>query len=182
MKLIGITGKARSGKDTAARHLVMNHEFVRLAFADPLKLAAQEIFGLTAEQTWSDELKEIVIQRWGMAPRKMFQLLGTECVKPFFGEDMWIKRLDMNYEILKDSDNVVVTDVRFDPEADYIRSKGGIIVEVRRGTGLAGEAGGHVSERGLSKPADLVIENYGTLEDLHDAVDDTIALIDSMSY
>lgn len=176
MNLIGITGKARSGKDTVARHLVMNHDFVRLAFADPLKQAAQEIFGLTAEQTWSDDLKEVMIPRWGMTPRKIFQLLGTECMKPFFGEDMWIKRLDINYDILKDSDNVVVTDVRFDPEADYIRSKGGIIVEVRRGDGLAGEAGSHASERGLRLPPDMIIDNFGTIEDLHDAVDGLITM------
>lgn len=170
MKLIGITGKARSGKDTAARHLVMDHDFVRLAFADPLKMAAQEMFGLTAEQTWADELKEIVIERWGKTPRQIFQLLGTECVKPFFGEDFWVKRLDLNYQVLKDSDNVVITDVRFDSEASYLRSMGGVIVEIRRGVQSVGIAG-HASERGLSLPADIVIENNGSIEDLFDALD-----------
>ena len=37
MKLIGITCKARSGKDTIARHLWAQHAFTRIAFADPLK-------------------------------------------------------------------------------------------------------------------------------------------------
>jgi dephospho-CoA kinase len=58
MKLIGITGKARSGKDTIARHLWAQHAFTRIAFADPLKLAAQSIFGLTHDQTWNDDLKK----------------------------------------------------------------------------------------------------------------------------
>ena len=51
--LIGITGKAGVGKDTVAEHLWHKHSFVRIGLADPLKRAAQEIFGLTDEQTWS---------------------------------------------------------------------------------------------------------------------------------
>lgn len=125
MKLIGITGKARSGKDTAAKILCLNHGFVRMAFADPLKMAAQQMFGLTHAQTWDDRLKEVVIERWGKTPRQIFQLLGTECVKPFFGEDMWVRRLDLNYQVLKDSDNVVITDVRFDAEHSYLKQRGG---------------------------------------------------------
>ncbi len=37
MKVIGLTGAKRSGKDTVANYLVEHHGFVRLAFADTLK-------------------------------------------------------------------------------------------------------------------------------------------------
>ena len=48
-------------------------------------------------------------------------------------------------------------------------SLGGIIIEVRRGqAGLSGSAAAHVSESGLSLPADYVIENEGTLEELYE--------------
>ena len=69
----------------------------------------------------------------------------------------------------KHTDDIIVPDVRFDNEAEALRSLGGIIIEVRRGqAGLSGSAGAHVSESGLSLPADYVIENEGTLEELHE--------------
>ena len=166
MKLIGITGKARSGKDTIAQMLFAQHAFTRIAFADPLKLAAQQMFGLSTEQTWGDHKKEEVIPYWGMSPRQMFQLLGNEAVKPVFGADIWIKRWSMSYATLKDTDDIIVPDVRFDHEASHIRSLGGVIVEVLRGPGLVGSTGDHVSERGLSTLPEYTIDNNGTLEDL----------------
>ena len=56
MKLIGITGKARSGKDAIAKFAWSQYGFTRIAFADAVKLSAQAKFGLTAAQTWDDEL------------------------------------------------------------------------------------------------------------------------------
>ena len=52
MKLLGICGKAGSGKDTAAAYLIEKHGFVKLAFADPLKRFAKGVFGFTSEQLW----------------------------------------------------------------------------------------------------------------------------------
>lgn len=167
MKLIGICGKARSGKDTIAKYLWNQHAFTRIAFADPVKLAAQKIFGLTDAQTWNDDLKEVEIPYWGMSPRRMFQLVGTEGGRDIFGYDLWIKRFILSYSMFKHTDDVVVPDVRFDNEAETIRELGGIIIEVRRGQGLAGEAAQHKSEAGLSLPPDNVITNEGTLAELY---------------
>ena len=169
MKLIGITGKARSGKDAIAKFAWSQYGFTRIAFADPVKMAAQAKFGLTAEQTWRDDLKEVVIPHWGMTPRQIFQMEGTEAGRNIFGGDIWIKRFMLSYNLLKDTDDIIVPDVRFDNEAEALRSLGGIIIEVRRGqAGLSGSAGAHVSESGLSLPADYVIENESTLEELHE--------------
>lgn len=171
MKLIGITGKARSGKDTIAKHLFTQYGFTRIAFADPLKLAAQQMFGLTREQTWNDDLKEQIIPFWGKSPRQIFQLLGTEASKPVFGDDIWVKRWQLTYTMFCNTDHVVVPDVRVDIEADALRALGGVIIEVRRGTGLVGSTGNHVSERGLSTLPEFVIDNSGSIEDLHRQVE-----------
>ena len=169
MKLIGITGKARLGKDCAAKFLWAQYGFTRIAFADPVKMAAQAKFGLTTEQTWSDELKEVVIPHWNMTPRQMFQMEGTEAGRNVFGGDLWIKRFMLSYNLLKHTDDIIVPDVRFDNEYSSLKSLSGIIIEVRRDVaGLSGSAGAHVSESGLSLPADYVIENNGTLEELHE--------------
>lgn len=165
IKLIGITGKARSGKDTLAKLLWNHHDYVRIAFADPLKCAAQTIFGLTEDQTWNDELKEVVIPRWKLTPRQIFQRLGTESVRDVFGPHVWTERWLLSYEQVMNTDNVVIPDVRFENEAKMIRELGGIIIEVRRGDGLAGAEGAHASEAGGIE-ADYVIDNNGTLETL----------------
>ena len=135
MRLIGITGKARSGKDAIAKFAWSQYGFTRIAFADAVKLSAQAKFGLTAAQTWGDELKEIVIPHWNMTPRQMFQMEGTEAGRNVFGGDLWIKRFMLSYNLLKDTDDIIVPDVRFDNEAEALRSLGGIIIEVRRGQG-----------------------------------------------
>lgn len=172
MKLIGIAGKARSGKDTIAKHLWAEHEFTRIAFADPLKAAAKSIFGLTDAQTWGDTLKEVVIPYWGMSPRQMFQLLGTEAVKGTFGPDTWVKRWAINYNLLKDTDHIVVPDVRTDLEAQAILNLGGVIISVHRDVGgLSGEPALHSSEGGLLDPADFTVLNNGTLAWLHEQID-----------
>lgn len=50
--IIGICGLAGSGKSTAADFLVRNHGFVSLAFADPLKRIARDVYDFTDEQLW----------------------------------------------------------------------------------------------------------------------------------
>jgi len=171
MKLIGITGKARSGKDNIAKYLYENYGFTRIAFADPVKMAAQQIFGLSHAQTWDDRLKEVEIPYWGMSPRQMFQKLGTEATHPIFGSDVWMKRWFMAYDVLKDTDHVVVPDVRYDLEAQGIINLGGMIIEVQRGEGLDGEEGKHMSERGLTINPDLIVRNNTSLDNLYASID-----------
>ena len=169
-KLIGIAAKARSGKDTVATYLWERHAFTRIAFADPMKMAAQAMFGLTSEVTWQDDMKETVIPYWGMSPRQIFQLLGTECVKPHFGNDIWIKRFMLTYSVVAETDDVIIPDVRFTAEADFIRAKGGRIIHLIRGDAPAVNA--HVSEAGVPfVEGDIVLFNNGTLEDLYSMVD-----------
>lgn len=176
--LIGIHGKARSGKDLAAKHLVNRHGFVRNAFADPLKMAAQQMFMLTDEQTWSDELKEVVIPYWEMSPREMFQKVGTEGGRMLFGEDIWLKRWRYHYDTFKGVMNYVVPDVRFENEAQYIRDLGGTVIHiVRDGTEekLLGATKKHASEAGVTPHIDdFVLDNNSTKQELFDRLDRVI--------
>lgn len=50
--LIGISGVACSGKDTAANFLVDEFGFVSISFADPIKRACAEIFDWDEETLW----------------------------------------------------------------------------------------------------------------------------------
>lgn len=50
--IVGLAGLAGSGKDTVADILVKNFGFVKVAFADPLKRIAKEVYDFTDEQLW----------------------------------------------------------------------------------------------------------------------------------
>lgn len=173
-KILGITGKARSGKDTIATYLWQHYGFTRMAFADPVKMAAQQIFGLSHDQVWSDELKEVEIPFWGMSPRRMFQLLGTEAGRNVFGGDLWIKRLAIGLSQLPE-DDIVIPDVRFNDEADFVRANGGTIVHLHRPEGPIIKHSGHASEAGVAvKETDYILNNTKDLATLYGEVDNMI--------
>lgn len=179
MKLIGLTGKAHSGKDTVATYLWTRYAYTRVAFGDPLKAAAQEMFALTDDQTWNPEFKEVVIPYWGMSPRTMFQLLGTEAVQPVFGTDVWIKRWLINYKLLCDTDHIVVPDVRREEEAENILERGGVIARIKRtGAGLSGESAKHSSESGIpDSMVRFIIQNNSSIGELERQVDALIEVL-----
>lgn len=180
LKLIGVHGKARSGKDTIANHLVDEHGFVRTAFADPLKAASAVLFGWPVDLAFSDEIKGYKSPLWDITGRTAFQRLG-DAMKIGFGTDFWIKRWACEYARLKDKHSIVVADVRTNAEADMIRGLGGIILHLeRRGAGLSGLEGMHSSEAGITfnRSTDLRIENNGTLSELEDEINRIVAFIE----
>ena len=52
IRLVGISGAAGVGKDTASHRLVEKHGFVQIALADPLKRFAHQIFDFSEKQLW----------------------------------------------------------------------------------------------------------------------------------
>ena len=180
LKLIGVHGKARSGKDTVARILGDEHGFVRTAFADPLKAASAVLFGWPVDLAFSDEIKGYKSPSWDITGRTAFQRLG-DAMKIGFGTDFWIKRWACEYARLKDNHSIVVADVRTNAEADMIRGLGGLIIHLERhGAGLRGLEGMHSSEAGITfnRSTDLRIENNGTLSELEDEINRIVAFIE----
>lgn len=57
MLIIGVCGKAGSGKDTIADILVRDLGFVKVAFADPLKRICKDVYDFTDEQLWGPSEK-----------------------------------------------------------------------------------------------------------------------------
>jgi hypothetical protein len=166
--IIGFSGYARSGKDTAASALPGG--FRRRAFADKLKEAARVIFGLNDIQLYG-ALKEKPDAYWNKTPREIMQLLGTECLRKGFADDVWIRAL---FLCISDYD-IAITDVRFPNEAKAIKERGGIVVRVvRPGVGPTPRPWWkfwapkpHASETALDDWSfDDVLINDGTLEDL----------------
>lgn len=173
MKIIGLTGKAGSGKDSVGE-VLEGLDYLRCSLAAELKQAVVDLDPyVKLDGTRMVRLSEIV-GAYGMDDakrrfpevRRLLQVFGTEVIRSR-NEDFWIDTLD---SILDDAapEKVVVTDVRFDNEAAWIHSLGGKVIEVIRPTHEdTGAANGHASESGVS--ANLVddqILNDGTLDDL----------------
>ena len=159
--LIGISGKAGAGKDTLGKYLCDEYRCMHYYFAKPLKEGAKIMFGLSDEQI---ENKEKVIEPWGISPRKIYQLLGTE-VGRGIDVNIWVKNAEMFVKSVA-GHTVVITDVRFDNEAFWIRNRGGVVINIVRDQDDIVE-NRHSSEGGL-KPdnIDLTIHNNGSIEDL----------------
>lgn len=86
--VIGLTGAAGSGKDTAADILCKTHRFIKLSFADPLydmvSIATRTPVDLLHER----ECKEATIKSIGASSRKLLQTLGTEWGREIIDKDI----------------------------------------------------------------------------------------------
>lgn len=163
-KIIGITGRAGSGKDTVARHLTtyFKAHFRSVAFADPIRSGLKAVFG------WDDSYfdypkKEEVIEMLGKSPRQIMQTFGTEWGRDRVNTDLWLKLAGIRMENLVGAGfNVLVTDVRFQNEADWIRQQGGVIWHLDRDGSSTTSA--HKSEAGVNFViGDKRIDNNETL-------------------
>ena len=170
--IIGIHGKARAGKDTFADMLIgsskckTDNDFTKLAFADPVYEATSAMFGLDAR---SVEDKEAVIPEWGMSLRQMLQTVGTEIGRNMIAQDIWLKNMSMRMSRVA-SPHIIISDVRFENEAHFIRERGGIMIFVERPN--TQQVRQHVSEAGVAKDdKSITIHNESTLDSLQQIAD-----------
>lgn len=130
MKLIGLSGKKQSGKDTIYRvardiftELDPKVRVGRVAFGDALKAEVSEITGFRTD--FIEDNKERF--------RSLLQVWGTEFRREFHGYDYWIQKMG---DILTSSaphyDIIFITDVRFKNEAEYITEMDGEVIRVIR--------------------------------------------------
>jgi hypothetical protein len=170
--LIGLCGAAGAGKNSVAEFLTDSDgcTFMQMAFADPLYRCISTITGLPVARLKDRAVKEAVIPRLGKSPRQMLQTLGTEWGRGMVHDEIWIRiAMEQASQHLTVGRCVVITDVRFDNEAQAIVNAGGEVWRVVRNgwTCLSGDAASHLSEGGVSNHLIArTIDNSGTLDDL----------------
>lgn len=182
--IIGISGKAGSGKDTAAKMLEVlyanpdisyedfaNRKYKNFAdiqivhFADALKETAQVLFRLGEWETNTQEGKKTTINWIGKTVRELLQGIG-QGLRDAIDFDLWVKILFAN---TKGWSNYIIADVRYPNELEAIKERNGILIRIdRKGAG----AGNHSSETALDdyKKWDVHIENNSSIEDLFEAM------------
>lgn len=131
-RLIGLTGFARCGKDTfflrAARLLHnLGFEVDRFAFADVLKSECDPLLrlhtGISAFTSHAEE-KELI--------RPLLVTYGTN-IRRKLNPNCWIDQIKAEVsEKLSLGHYVFITDVRFYNEAEWIKSEGGSIFNIKR--------------------------------------------------
>lgn len=169
--LIAFTGKSGAGKDTAAEFLT-NQRYYHESFARRAKEGMKVMFGLTFEQVFGDfTAKEAAIphlsKKKPVCGRLLLQTGCTEWARNMIDEDIWIYPVAAQYDTLKSIPGfagMVITDLRFNNEAEWIKSQGGLIIEVKDTRGIritpTISIGDHVSESGIDpRHIDAVLAN-----------------------
>lgn len=95
--------------------------------------------------------------------RIFLQRLGTEAMRQRIHTDVWVNALFSDYT---PDQNWVITDVRFENEAQRIKEMGGTLIRINRDTGS--NSGAHPSETALDnyEGFDVHLGNNGSVSDL----------------
>lgn len=170
MRIIGITGKKRVGKNYVANlaqarlEQLYGWKVKQMAFAEPLKEVCKILFGLTNEQLEGDKSgpswerwEELNIDRlsafqWKnigqLTVRELLQLVGTDLFRDCWSQTIWTRIAARRMEEAEAAgfDAVIFTDVRFPNEAATIEGMGGSVWKIEgKSRGELG-ADSHASE------------------------------------
>ncbi len=200
--IIGILGKAGSGKDTVADMLVNNHNLVKISFADPIKRFCMDVFDFSEEQLWGpSEFRNKIDDRYGIPPREPLQRVGTEGIRYCY-ENAWVEYAIRKAKLLMSNPNlrysksvgvysiiagertsdhkpspkgVVIADCRFSNEVTLVKEAGGILIKVNRdGAGLTGAAAQHQSETEQDGIPDSIFDYTIDNNSTLDALENTV--------
>jgi dephospho-CoA kinase len=174
---IALTGKLRSGKDTAARHLYIKYGFSTVAFGDALKKNAHAVF------PWVSEFSK---------PRALYQKYGQlmRQIEP----DVWVKHaeqavkgaIDFNVGIGAEKVGVVITDLRQPNEYEWARANGYTIIRVTAPDEdrlwRANLAGDDFTEADLEHETESHIDGFAVDCEIHNdgSIDDLQAQVDKI--
>lgn len=159
-KIIGISGSARSGKDTLGANIVkiladQGIKAKTVSFANELKQSVDKFLldqtGISAFTEDNDEKKLI---------RPFLVCWGTEIMRSI-DDRIWIDKLEEN--ISSDCVNIV-TDVRFENELDWIKQNNGLTVFLNRENVKPANKFEEENNKILSKGSDLSF-HIGNFED-----------------
>lgn len=177
--LIGLIGRAGAGKTTVANHLEAEWAFEPIAFADPILAMTLALFtdaGVGAEWATERAFKDQPTPGLGVSYRRIAQTLGTEWGRQIMGSDFWLRVAAHKVQQARlHQASVVISDVRFPNEAQWLLEQGGLLVRVTR-PGLPpmpADAASHTSEHYADRlPAHVELLNGASIDTLLDRVDD----------
>lgn len=95
------------------------------------------------------------VDYWIVSPRQLYQWFGTDVMRKEYSDTFWIDVVDTDR-------NLIIADIRFENEAEWIRENGHLIHITRED---AEQVNSHESEKGVDiKEDDSIIANNGSLD------------------
>ena len=202
-----ITGKAGSGKDTAAEMFSKETQLQTYALADPIKGMIARLFNISIDRLYDQKYKELELlytidvtslegagmyynelgldkyQEFHDAWEEWIDIFGLRQVEEYYQVRITIRellqKLGTDWGRSKSEliwldltpPNVLVTDIRFNNEAQYFIDKDYLVIEIVRDGAETTAHNGHSSEAGISPLLiDTVIYNDATLNRLYEKV------------
>lgn len=182
MKILGIHGKKQSGKTTVAQ--IVAEELRRSEYhppgepgypllvwplAKPLKDMASIFFGVPRDVFDKGGLKEMTDPLYKISYRQMLVDLSAQ-LKKKYGPHCWLRLLEQEVTYMGLYRYLLIPDVRFEIEQDWIHARGGSILHIWR-PGASDIPAADLSEAGLPLwEGDTLLENGDTLDKLESAV------------
>lgn len=190
--LIAVSGKLGTGKDYITENMILpiiSSTVSRMAFADHIKVNVASQAQAQASQAPQFTLEQCLLGAKSAELRGRLQTAGTAEGRDIYGPDIWVITLEnwIRLRQVRDRgpDVVLVTDCRFENEANWIIKHGGLLVRIeshrRNAVALHRESGGdpeimasistHISETALDNfPFEYVVHNEDTCTDIADQV------------
>lgn len=132
IKLIGFTGPIGSGKDTLAKEILRIAPYgSRVKFADKMYAMANALDPVIDPDMSHEDKEGWLLDDPELGTRRSFmQQLGTEFGRECLHQNIWVKATDHRIQKLWEQNPfqlIILTDVRFPNEADYVRRHGLLI-------------------------------------------------------
>lgn len=134
--IIGINGKIGAGKGTLTHMLMYLAEVNNLTseeflYAYKLKKIVAELANVPFELTLTQEGKNEYIEMFDMTLGVMLQKIGTDVLRQYFYDDIWIK--SVNDQIKKSDVSIaIISDLRFPNEVKNINEQNGFTIKIIR--------------------------------------------------
>jgi hypothetical protein len=166
--IIGFTGPPGAGKSLCAEvYRGVNGGYL-YAFATPIKNMLRAGFGIDFEDPyWNDrDNKEKLIPAFGVSPRELMQTLGSNWGRELVNPDVWITLA--TGVLIKRGAGMVISDLRFENEAKWVRDRGGIVVHVSTDKPFDN---GHYAEKGIKfKKGDYKFDGSQPVNTVYDRI------------
>lgn len=155
IQVLGMSGKARSGKDYLAGHVAIGQfGFHPVALADHFKISAAAKGVLEGGIPFDVDVKQLWETDKDDAHRDAFQQEGTQRGRLVYGEDVWCRHAELwmyKLHVLYGYSHFVVTDVRFANEVEWVKALGGKVYRVIGRGGIQNGLQAHASETALDR-------------------------------
>lgn len=180
--VVGIAGGLNSGKGTVSAVFKRNG-YMERNFADPLKRIVRDLFNIPTRELWGPS------ENRTPTVRAMLQELGTDYARKY-RPNIWIDKMEESLAAFAESGlqgyrGIVIADVRFKNEVDFIHEIGGttiFLIRPNNAAHLSAALAAHSSETALSAlPENYfnhVIRNTGTKEDLERSAGRIVQLLE----